>query len=420
MSSIKNINITKPVTVKTPKEETNKHNHISTFRKLPIRMPIEKIILTDEEIIEILTINKEIDDLQTLKTIEQNVLEEIISLHPDLSEIIYEFKNIDNMSRRISELKNNRIYLCKQRENVIDRQKKIEQQFGFRSSFDVENRISELLDEIEFSTMSNKQLKQKLAEIDRLKERLRVLQRFDDVDNDLEELNEEIESISEEIKNLSEIISIIDSKLDLNPNLNEEIKFLFKERNDQQNQINNSVKYFNNIDNKIERLKHEKNSIYFLGERRMNEQHSNDRKMRLQKIKVHPNQKKIDIARALVEYLNRFQTQTQTQTQTQSENNNENVDTQNQNNQNCSNDDDEFSMMIRNTRNNRNPKQISKTKKSSNFSFSFSLETIDQFMTLGLNLPSSLENIHQTITHLNSIIETFEAEPLVTLYDIHN
>jgi hypothetical protein len=141
----------------------------------------------------------------------------------------------------------------------------------------------------------------------------------------------------------------------------------------------------------------------------MIEQRSIERKNRLEKIKLHPNQEKIDTARALIEYLNQIQNKTD----------DENSFTQNKSNQNFlnENEDDEFSMMIRNVRNNRNQKRISKTKKSSNLSFS--LKTIEQFMTLGLNAPSSVENIHQTIDQLNSIVSTFEAEPLISLYDIH-
>jgi hypothetical protein len=143
----------------------------------------------------------------------------------------------------------------------------------------------------------------------------------------------------------------------------------------------------------------------------MNEQRANDRKNRLEKIKLHPNQNTIDIARALIEYLNQFKIQ--------NDDHNENSFNQNKNSQsnlNEKNDEDEFSMMIRNVRNNRNAKRISKTKKSSKFSFS--LETVQQFVTLGLNPPSSVDSIPQSITQLNSIITTFEAQPLVSLYDI--
>jgi hypothetical protein len=419
------------------KEEMKDNHHKQFFKKLHIRMPIEKIILTEEEKIEISSINKKIEDLKrsekpkiedhrqnltkidnnistkinSKRNFQQNIMDEILSEHPDLSEIIENFESVEDLKRRISELKRNRIDLCKQRQIINDRQNNFQHRFGFRSLFEVENRISELSDEIEVSTLSNKELKRKLAEIDRLKENLKNFQRFDNDDNDLEDINEEIEKISEDINHLSEIIHIFESKTDNIESLNEEIDSLFDAKVEQRNQFHNSIKLFRNIPNEIRALEYERDCIYFLSERRMNEQRANDRKNRLEKIKLHPNQNKIDIARALMEYLNQFKIQ--------NDDDNENSFNQNKNSQsnlNEENDEDEFSMMIRNVRNNRNAKRISKTKKSSKFSFS--LETVQQFVTLGLNPPSSVDSIPQSITQLNSIITTFEAQPLVSLYDI--
>jgi hypothetical protein len=187
------------------------------------------------------------------------------------------------------------------------------------------------------------------------------------------------------------------------------MKSLLDENVEQQQQEN---QLFQNIGNEIRSLEYERSCIYFVAERRMLVQRSNDHKKQLQKIKIHPNQMKIDTARAVIEYLNTVRNQTNHD----EENIRSDENSSNQNN----NDDDEFSMMIQNVRNvqnKRNMKRNSKTKKSSDLSFS--LETIQQFVTLGLNPPSSINDFHQTITQLNYIISTFEAEPLVSLYDLH-
>jgi hypothetical protein len=231
---------------------------------------------------------------------------------------------------------------------------------------------------------------------------------------------------------VQKIILTNEEKIELS-NINKKIDDLKKieqskmksllDENVEQQQQQQENQLFQNIGNEIRSLEYERSCIYFVAERRMYVQCSNDHKEQKKKIKNHPNQKKIDTARALTEYLNTIRNQTNHDEENiRSDENSSNHNDHNENNENNNNDDDddEFSMMIQNVRNvqnKRNAKRNSKTKKSSNLSFS--LETIQQFVTLGLNPPSSINDFHQTITQLNHIISTFEAEPLVSLYDLH-
>lgn len=419
-----------------------------------LRTPIEQITLSTQQQLKISQIESKIRELNERKAPskeeftekEKVISDKIYSLSQERSQNQYKIEEIETRKRQIAEKDSPQTQLINSKKSklvqinaeikknielVQQKKKKIEElinnkkqsiaKLPVRTYEDAINKIEEIDEKIETESLSNTDLKFNLSLKARIEEVLPLLEKFKDLDQQIQQTKAEQANIQKVIEQLTKEKKELQKEFDelnIPSSSKEELDKLKEEGNklrelekslqiqiqEQREELSNVKKQSDalfsehgKINKEINELNYEKIGIYKNAEKLMFQIANQNKQISEIKGKVNPNSIKINTCKALIPYLEQF---LQHENKTKSEEPPKPIV------KNLSGEKGkEAAALIESIR--KNPKSGRKNKKTS-IVISHSLNTVNQFSTLDLLPPRTIPDVPEMLETLKKKIDDLE------------